>query len=102
MARLISFPFRIAEYGAAANNEQGDDEYYREQLATIVLTKRGEREMDEDLGMPDIAYSGFLYSAFQSQIAEEFPEIIKLKAGIENVDMVTEAVVIEFGLTEEA
>jgi hypothetical protein len=82
-------------------NELGD-EYYREQLATIVLTKRGEREMDEDLGMPDIAYSGFLYSAFQSQIAEEFPEIIKLKAGIENVDMVTEAVVIEFGLTEEA
>lgn len=101
MARLISMPFRIAEYGAAASNEQGSNEYYREQLATIVLTKRGERILNDVLGMPDITFSGFLYSAFQAQVAQELPEIVNLEATIENVDDVTENVIIEFGVTEE-
>lgn len=101
MARLLSFPFRVATYGAAASNEQGSDEYYREQIATIVTTKRGERIYNDTIGMPDIAYSGFLYSAFQAQVSEELPEVADLRANIENTGETVETVVVEFGLTEE-
>ena len=101
MARLISFPFRIAEYGGAASNEQGTDQYYREQIATIVLTKRGERILNDTLGMPDVAYSGFLYSAFQAQVAEELPEVVNLSANIEDTGETTEDVIIDFSVTEE-
>jgi|OM-RGC.v1.030367447 hypothetical protein len=101
MARLLSLPFRIADYGAAAANDQGTNEYYREQIATIVLTRRGERILNDNLGMPDVAYSGFLYSAFQAQVSQELPEVVDLQAYIEDVDDVTEEVVVEFALTEE-
>lgn len=101
MAKLISFPFRVATYGAAAANEQGSDEYYREQIATIVTTKRGERVLNDTIGMPDITFSGFLYSAFQSQVSEELPEIVDLRANIENLNDREESIVVEFGLTEE-
>lgn len=101
MARLLSLPFRLADYGAAAANEQGENEYYREQIATIILTIRGERILNENLGMPDVAYSGFLYSAFQAQVAEELPEVVNLQAYIEDVDDVTEEVVVEFDVIEE-
>jgi hypothetical protein len=101
MAKLLSFPFRVATYGAAVSNDQGTDQYYKEQIATIVLTRRGERILSDDLGMPDIVYSGFLYSAFKAQVAEKLPEIVELTATIKDTSDTTEDVIIEFSVTEE-
>jgi hypothetical protein len=101
MARLLSFPFRIAEYGAAANNEQGSDEYYREQIATIVLTRQDERPLRPLLGMPDVAFRGFPFSTFQAQVAEELPEIVDVAGRIEKDSETTETVIIEFDLVRE-
>lgn len=101
MAKLISFPFRISAYGGAVSIEQGDDLYYNEQIATILMTHQGERILNESVGMPDTAYSGFNYSAFQSQVVTQMPEIIDLKANIETIDETTENVVVEFNITRE-
>jgi hypothetical protein len=101
MARLISFPFRVAEYGAVANNEQGSDQYYSEQIATIVLTQQDERPLRPLLGMPDMVFRGFPFSTFQAQVAEELPEIVDVLGKIEYVNDTTEVVVIEYDLVQE-
>lgn len=102
MANLLSFPFRVSGFGAAVSVDQGGDTYYREQIAVIMLTVRGERPTREDFGMPDIAYKGFQYSAFYSQVMAEMPEISNLKTRIEVIDDRTENVVVEFDLSRES
>ena len=57
MARIISHPFRL-ENGAVATVDQADDQAMSEQLAVLVLTRRGERLMVPLFGVPDPAFQG--------------------------------------------
>lgn len=102
MAKLLSFPFRIGDYGAAVSVEQGEDQYYKEQIATIVLTHAGERVLRDTLGMPDIAYRGFQYSSFRAQVNSELPEVTNLEAYVEDVDEKREIVTVNFDVSRES
>lgn len=101
MPQLLSLPFRISPAGQAVRVEQGDDEYYKQQLAVILFTIQGERTLNEDLGMPDMAFDGFQYSTFQAEVQEILPEIEEIVATIENVDEQIQQVLIEFTVLPE-
>ena len=101
MAELLSMPFRVAPSGAAVKVTQGDDSYYREQIAVVLLTEQGERFFHPALGLPDSAFDGFQHSAFQAQIVSEMPEITNLKARIEDNDDRTQTVTVEFSVSQE-
>ena len=101
MSRVLSFPFRISTSGAAVTVDQGSIPYYDEQIAVILSTQRGERPYRPSFGIPDIAFRGFQYSAFQAQIASEMPEVIGLTATINVIDDRTEEVVVEYDITRE-
>ena len=101
MAALLSLPFRVSPAGQAVTVEQGDDEYYRQQIAAILLTIQGERILTEELGMPDMAFSGFMYSMFRAQVEIWLPEISELEATIENRNDSSQTVVVNFEVIEE-
>ena len=101
MATLLSFPFRISSFGQAVSVDQGSDPYYSEQIAAIILTGNRERIMQPNFGMPDMPFSGFLYSAFHAQVARELPEIADLVANIVSVDQTTQTVKVEFNMLRE-
>lgn len=102
MAKVLSLPFQFAPYGPALTLEQGSDEYYKQQLVTLLLTMPGERQMEPDLGTPDSTFEGFEFSGFQAQVQEIFPEIIDLEVNTEYIDDTTEQVVIRFDVDVEA
>lgn len=102
MAKVLSLPFRFAPYGPALALEQGSDEYYKQQLVTLLLTLPGERIMEPDLGMPDSTFDGFQFSTFQAQVEEVFPEIVNLEVDTEFVNDTTEQVAIRFDVDVEA
>lgn len=101
MANLLSFPFRISNFGSAVTVEQGDDRYYDEQIAAILMTVRGERPLRETFGIPDVAYKGFQYSAFSAQVRQEMPELTNLKASINIIDDTSEEVVVDYSVGQE-
>ena len=101
MAALLSLPFRISPAGQAVSVEQGDDAYYQQQIATILLTMQGERLLSEELGMPDQAFDGFRYSAFQAQVNIWLPEISQVEATIENTSDTTQTVTVNFEVLQE-
>jgi hypothetical protein len=101
MAYLLAFPFRVSDFGSAVTVEQGEDAYYDEQIAAILLTIRGERPMRDTFGIPDIPFKGFKYSAFSAQVKQEMPEIGNLKATINTIDDRSEEVVVEYTLARE-
>ena len=102
MAYVLSFPFRVSDFGSAVTVEQGDDAYYDEQIAAIVLTIRGERPMRDTFGIPDIPFKGFAYSAFSAQVKQEMPELNNLRATINVIDDRTEQVTVEYSLSRES
>lgn len=58
MARILSFPFRLAGGGAVATVEQASDQAATEQLAVLLLTRTGERPMVPGFGLTDPAFRG--------------------------------------------
>lgn len=99
MARIISFPFRVGRNGAVVTVEQGNESYYQEQIATILLTDQGERLVQPLLGMPDIVFQGFQYSAFQAQVSEQMPEVALVNVKVENDSDISEKIEVEFELS---
>jgi hypothetical protein len=57
--QLLSHPFRILPSGRAATVEQGSDEAHAEQLAVLLLTRRGERDLVPGFGVSDPVFAGF-------------------------------------------
>ena len=75
MANVLSMPFQFSASGMVTAVDQGSDEYYRQQVTTLLLTVPGERSISRALGMPDTAFDRFAYSAFHSQVTDYLPEI---------------------------
>lgn len=96
MANTLSIPFRINKYGEAAKVVQGSDDYYAEQLATILTTIQGERGLEPLLGIPDIAFDGFQNSALQNQVAVYFPELKNVEAALTRIGVDRQAVTVSF------
>lgn len=96
MADILSFPFRLAPNGSAATVYQGSDQYYSEQIATIILTLQNERDYDLEFGMPDIAFDGFPYSNFQHQIQQYLPDLDHVTATVVAITEDTQTINVVF------
>ena len=96
MAQVLSVPFRINKYGEAAKVNQGSDDYYAEQIATILLTVQGERGLEPILGIPDIPFDGFQNSALQNQVAVYFPELKNVEGQIVKIGDTSQTVRVSF------
>lgn len=101
MARVLSFPFRFNGAGRAATVEQDSDTYYSQQLATILLTIQNEREYIVEFGMPDMAFDGFMHSAFNNQVEEYLSGITDIDVEIVDVTETTQRVEIRFQSGDE-
>lgn len=53
MTTLISYPFRLDNRGFVATRDDGTDAYFSEEIAGLVQTEPGEREMVPDYGIED-------------------------------------------------
>lgn len=51
--KILSHPFRIAGNGSIATVEQDSEQADREQIAVLVLTRRGERPLAPGFGISD-------------------------------------------------
>ena len=56
MVRLISYPFRLASDGSVVTLEEGLD-YYADELAMLIKTNPGERELVPEYGLSDPTFS---------------------------------------------
>lgn len=65
-AALFLHPFAIRLNGSVATAEQGSDAYIASQLAVIVGTRLGERDMVPAFGVPDAAFTGLSASDIQT------------------------------------
>lgn len=52
MVKLISYPFRLNVGGSVVTKEEGED-YYGDELAMLIRTIPGERELVPDYGIED-------------------------------------------------
>lgn len=102
MANLLTVPFRFTAAGKAATVPQGDDEYYKQQLAVLVMTYKGERFVYDDLGMPDMVFSGFNASALDNQVAKFLPGVSSLDVRTAYLNDTTQTVTINFATVEES
>jgi hypothetical protein len=96
MARVLSLPFALSAAGRAITVEQGSDEYYKQQIATLVSTIAGEREIYETLGMPDMAFDSFGHTEFHTQMSKYLPQIVSFKVNREDVSDTTQRIEIAF------
>lgn len=66
--QLLSHPFRLLPNGVVATLPDGDDNYYAEQLAILIMTQPGERELVPAFGLRDPAYEGIDLATLSAQI----------------------------------
>lgn len=101
MANVLALPFRLSPAGTAVTVEQGAEDYYRQQLVALIMTLKGERPLSIDLGMPDMAFQGFAYSAFYSQVTTYLPEVSVLSVDSVDESDMTQTVVVAFDTATE-
>lgn len=51
--RLLSYPFRLTPAGDVATVEEGTEDAAAEDLAVLILTRKGERSLVPDYGITD-------------------------------------------------
>ena len=99
MARLFSLPLTVSPAGNFVTVEQGSDEYYKQQIATLISTTPDEREMNEEFGLSDPAFNGFNSSEFATQMMQYLPEVTNYSVETTLVDDTTQSVRVDFDLT---
>lgn len=99
MARLFSLPLTVSPAGNYVTVEQGSAEYYRQQIATLISTTPDEREMNEEYGMTDAAFSGFNSSEFATQMMQYLPEITNYAVETSRISDTTQSIRVDFDLS---
>lgn len=72
---LISFPFRLDPSGAVATRDDGSDEYLAEELAQLIQTNPGERELVPTYGLNDPTYAEVDQAMLAAQVATFGPPV---------------------------
>lgn len=101
MSQVLAMPFRMSRAGEAVTVEQGGDDYYKQQLAAIILTYQGERPISDGLGMPDMAFDGFSPAELGSQVGRYLPEVNSIQVAIDYPTDTTQAVTVTFDISPE-
>lgn len=75
MADLIGFPFRVTNTGSVAVRSDGSEQCYTEELAILMLTKPGERELVPQYGISDPSFDDFTKSELLQRANMFCPDI---------------------------
>ena len=95
--QLLSHPFRLRPNGHVATVEQGTDEANAEQLALLILTRQGERDLAGGFGISDPAFSGgFDPAEIVAGIAAFGPDITIDDVTLEPIDDATLDVTVRY------
>lgn len=73
--RILSHPFRLRPDGSVATVEQETDEAHAEQLACLVLTRLGERDLAPGFGISDPTFAGIEASEIAAGVAAFGPPV---------------------------
>lgn len=68
MTALLSYPFRLATGGAVATHDDASSDYHMEELAQLIATRPGERELTPTYGLADPAFAGFDQAMLVAQV----------------------------------
>ena len=95
--QLLSHPFRLRPNGHVATVEQGSDEANAEQLAMLILTRRGERDLAGGFGITDPAFTGgFDPSEIVAGLAAFGPDIALDEITLDPIDDATLDVTVRY------
>lgn len=67
MAKLLAFPVRLTKTGAFESIEDGED-YYPQELAGLIQTRLGERQLVPEYGIEDPTFSEMDRMAIQTKV----------------------------------
>lgn len=82
--QLLSFPFRLQSNGRLATVEQDSDDHVAEELAIIVLSQPGERDLVPDFGVNDPAFDTVSREQVEAQV-----DLFEVPAAIQDITAVT-------------
>jgi hypothetical protein len=91
MSRILSHPFRLVS-DSVATVEQSSDAANAEQLAVLILTKRGERPLVPTFGVVDPAFRGLDVADVKLGVALHGPPVSIVAVKRKVVDAMTEEV----------
>lgn len=96
MARILSHPFRLAPDGRIATVEQDTDQANAEQLAVLIMTRRGERPLVPTFGITDPVFAELDRAELEGAIETFGPPVRITGVDADFVDASTEQVVVTF------
>ena len=96
MTELISHPFRLAGTGSVASRDDGDENYLAEELAQLVQTHPGERELVPTYGLNDPAFTTFDKAMLIAQVSTFGPPVTIQRVNIRVLSDEKQDVVIKF------
>jgi hypothetical protein len=96
MPRILSHPFRLAPDGRIATVEQDTAQAHAEQLAVLVLTRRGERPLVPTFGITDPTFGDLDVAELEGAVETFGPAVALEEVELEFLDESTEQVTVTF------
>lgn len=96
MALILSHPFRLRPNGAVALVEQQSEAGEAEQLAVLVMTRRGERPLVPGFGLTDPAFGGFSPGELAAEVTIYGPPVRLADVAVRDESDTAQAVLITF------
>lgn len=75
VANLLSFPVRLGDGGGFAARDDADEAYYAEELAQLVQTEPGERELVPGYGLNDPTFGALDAAMLTAQVTLYGPPV---------------------------
>jgi hypothetical protein len=96
LSLILSHPFRF-EGGRAAVVEQGSDEGVAEQIAVLVMTITGERELVPAFGIEDPAFNGVDASDITAGLELFGPDVEIVDIEVRDASPTRQEVIVKYG-----
>lgn len=101
VADHISHPFRLLPTGEIATVDEDSDAAYAEELAVLLLTRQGERQLVPGFGTVDPVGSGIDVADLSAKVDTYGPPVTVTRVVGEATSPTVEAVTVEFDRNAE-
>lgn len=96
---LISFPLRLSPAGSVVTRPQDSDDYLAEEIAALLLTRRGERHLVPTFGTDDPVFNTVDLQDLSVAVATFGPAVEITEVRVRQVDQTRQTVVVSFQRT---
>lgn len=100
-ADLISFPFRLTAAGAVVTRLQDSDDYAAEEIASLLLTRRGERHLVPTFGTDDPVFGEVDMQDLSVAVSTFGPAVEIVDVSVKQVDVARQTVIVSFQRTAD-